>query len=347
MTIHSNRSGEPLPAVKFLLTALAVSFLAMGCATPRHGALLFGMYAVPKEDLKSAKAMGIDFVVGPKGKEYLEAVQAAGLRVIGSGTNFPRHPALLGNYLSDEPDLNGISPAKIEKEYRAAKRRSSRRVYLNTSAGSSVESYARYCDVVMFDWYPIGWQPLETFYAQLRLARLAAREKPFFAVVQAFSWANYPKLMPPSAEYRKPTAAEVKAMAIWAAMSGASGIAFYPFDDGLTDLRDSPELVEAIQQSIQEIRAHQQFLLAKKVWGTYPFSFPEGVDKYNAVFDPAIAVKYAQAPGKSDRLLLTAANTTSRVIKVRTQPGLLDDTAQEMTFAPLEVKLLTVRRLRQ
>jgi hypothetical protein len=236
-----------------------------------------------------------------------------------------------------------MSPEKIALEFQLAKRKSSKPVFLNLSSGYSAEYYAPFCDVVMFDWYPIGWQPIESYYANLRLARLAAGTKPFFATVQAFDWSLYPKLMPPRSTYRSPTPAELKAMTIWAAMNGASGVAFYAYDDRHTKLARHPELATAIEESIKFIRDHEAFFVGKREWAPYPFRFLAEADKYNAISETSVAVKFSRADKSSGRWHLVAANTTDRPIEVGRAAGVTFlDAAERITFAPFEFKLLTV-----
>lgn len=328
----------------FKLFLSAALLLLGGCHSPRP--IQFGFYSVPKADLTAVRELGVDFVVGTKTKEYLDAAKQLNLQVIGTGSKFHNHSVLLGNYLSDEPDLLGISPAQIAIEYRNAKKKSLKPVFLNLSSGFSVEMYAPYCDVVTFDWYPIGWQPIETFYSNLRAARLASGRKPFYAIIQAFDWSRYPTLVPPSSLYRVPTPSEVKAMTIWAAMSGAKGIMFYPYRDGKTAISDTPELITAIQESIEFIRTNEEFFGQSRVWEAYPFSFEKLSDRYNEISDPSIAIKYSHAAVGKGFHRLVAANTTNREINVKPAPGFeIESVNEPIIFGPLEVKLFKIRKL--
>jgi len=327
-----------LHRIRLLFLCLALVFLC-GCASQKH--ILFGIYAVPLKNLPAAREIGFDFVVGPSEEKYLAAAKDSNLKVIGSGPKFFSDSTLIGNYLTDEPDLYDIPPDRIATEFRAAKRRSSKPVFLNLSSAYSFESYGAYSDIPMFDWYPIGWQPIETYYSNLRIARLAAGKKPFFCVVQVFDWSLYPKLMPPSKLYRPPTGPEVKAMTLWAAMSGAAGIAFYPFDDGTSRLNDSPDLVAAIQESIRLVRENEPYFNGPRVWAPYPFHFQNESDKTNAVTETSITVKFSRDPGGPQKLLVVAANTTPRNIVVTIEPSFqIADVGPSLEFVPFEVKLL-------
>jgi hypothetical protein len=335
-------TSKILRQIHFL--CVCVSLLAtVGCRTASQ--IQFGMYSVPEKDLPSLQDLGMNFVVGRGAPEYIKMANEFGLKVIAAGpiNRGTDHSAIGGIYLSDEPDLHDISPERVAAEYRAAKR-FSRPVYLNLSAGSSAQFYSAYCDVLMFDWYPVGWQPLATFYSQLRFARLAVDKKPFYAVIQTFDWKNYPEVMPARSSFRKPTAAELKAMTIWAAMSGASGIAFYPFDDGHSRLTESPDLVAAIKESVQIVREHEVNFRSPRVWAPYPFDYLQRDDEYNEILEPSIAVKFSRVADDTNRFLLISANTTARAIRVTARPviGLIGAEA-ELTFAPFEVKILFVR----
>src|SRR5688572_20291192 len=120
------------------------------------------MFQVPQKNLADVRALGIDFVVGSPRREYLDEAHALNLKVI---TKYPKtdHPAIMGSILTDEPDLHGVSPDQIAQEYKKAKWQTPKPIFLNLSSGYSVEAYGAHCDVVMFDWYPVNWQPLETF----------------------------------------------------------------------------------------------------------------------------------------------------------------------------------------
>jgi hypothetical protein len=299
-------------SVEVLLCALAV-----GCATTTEP-IQFGLYQVPRTNLVEARALGMDFVVGPRERGYLEEAGRAGLKVI--------------TPLTDEPDLHGISPENLREEYRKARKPA----FLNLSSGYSVEAYRDVCDVVMFDWYPVGWMPVETFYSHCRTARLAAGKKPFYAVVQTFDWAKYPGTMPPG-DYRRPTAPEVKAMTLWAAMNGASGIVFYPFDDGHARLSESPEIAGAIKESVELVRNYDWLFESPRVWIEYPFSFKPGTDKTNAIAETSIAIRAART---EKALFVVAANTTGREIVVKPRMK-FEKGGEELRFAPLEVKFLT------
>jgi hypothetical protein len=296
------------------------------------------MFQVPQQNLVDARALGIDFVVGPGRREYVDAAEANGLKVIAPARAEVRSHAVIGSMLTDEPDLHGISPEQIRQEYQAAKRRP---VFLNLSSGFSAEAYIKDCDVLMFDWYPVNWTPIETFYSHLRAARLAAGKKPFFAVIQTFDWSKYPEMMPPG-NYRKPTAAEVKAMTVWAAMNDAKGIAYYPFNDGNASLAESPEIASAIKQSVELVRNYDWLFEAPRTWIEYPFQFQRIEDKTNAIAETSIAIRASRTKEDPDLVFVAAANTTDHAIVVK--PLIHFDEAEgEIRFEPLEVKFLTGR----
>jgi hypothetical protein len=328
------------------LRIFAIAIVAAGllCGCVAQQPIRFGMYYVPQSKLRDARELGIDFIIGPGQRDYLDEAAQADLQVITPAKAKIRHRALMGTILSDEPDLRGIAPEEIAVEYNHAKRHAHRPVFLNLSSGFSAEAYARHCDVLMFDWYPVNWTPTETFYSQLRTARLAARKKPFFAVIQTFDWTKYPGMMP-EGSYRKPTAAEVKAMTLWAAMNGARGIAFYPYDDGHDALEHSPELKTAIKESIALVRHYDWLFKSPRVWIEYPFQFQLNTDKTNAIAETSIAIRAARLAEHPDTTFIIAANTTDRAITVK--PLLhFDQLSGEIRFEALEVKFLTTNGAR-
>jgi hypothetical protein len=320
-----------------IITALVVTLC--GCASTQP--IRFGMFQVPEQDLGQVKELGVDFVVGSSGREYLDAAKTANLSVIAPAEAPAKHPAVVGSMLKDEPDLQGISPEQVATEYKAAKRHARRPIYLNLSSGFSAEAYRDDCDVVMFDWYPVNWTPIETFYSHLRAARMAAGKKSFFAVIQTFDWSKYPEMMP-AREYRKPTAAEVKAMTIWAAMNGAKGIAYYPYDDGRASLKSSPELAAAISESIALVRNYDWLFELPRAWIEYPFQFTSSADKTNAIAETSIAIRAARVKEHPETTFIVAANTTERPIVVKSRVK-FDEVGEEIRFEPLEAKFLTAR----
>ena len=319
-----------------LLLAVLLGGLC-GCASgPRP--IQFGIFQVPQQNLADARSLGMNFVVGSAEPEYLNTAATHGLKVIIPAQPVVRHAAVLGSILTDEPDLKGIAPQQIGAEYKAAR---TRPVFLNLSSGFSTEAYTSQCDVVMFDWFPIDWTPTETFYSHLRAARLAANGKPFFAVIQTFSWSKYPELMP-AGSYRKPTPAEIKAMTLWAAMNGAQGIAYYPFDDGHVSLTDSPEIAAAIKESVELVRNYDWLFEAPRAWMEYPFQFQRSEDKTNAIAETSIAIRAARTKENPNIVFVVAANTTDHAIVVKPLIH-FDEANGEIRFEPLEVKFLTAR----
>jgi hypothetical protein len=310
-----------------------------GCASPQP--IRFGMFQVPEKNLRDAQALGIDFVVGSSSGAYLEEAARLNLKVITQHSNI-KHRAIVGSILTDEPDLHGIPPERIAQDYKAAKRRSRKPIFLNLSSAYAAEAYRENCDVLMFDWFPIGWMPIETFYSQLRITRLAAGKKPFFVVIQAFDWSRYPDLMPVGS-YRKPTPVEIKAMTIWAAMNGANGIAYYPFNDRHFSLEEAPEISAAIKESISIVRDYDWLFESPRVWIDYPFQFQSSADKTNAVAETSIAIRAGRASQDPGTTFLVAANTTDREIVVKPLVP-FDETNGAIHFAPLEVKFLTARQ---
>lgn len=131
-------------------------------------------------------------------------------------------------------------------------------------------------------------------------------------------------------------------MTIWAAMNGAQGIAYYPFDDGHASLADSPEIATAIKDSIELVRNYDWLFEMPRAWIEYPFKFTSLSDRTNAIAETSIAIRAARLPENPGTVFIVAANTTDHAITVK--PLLKFDEAEgEIQFGPLEVKFLTGR----
>ena len=129
-------------------------------------------------------------------------------------------------------------------------------------------------------------------------------------------------------------------MTIWAAMNGASGIVYYPFDDGHARLSESPEIAAAIRESVELVRNYDWLFEMPRAWIEYPFKFTSDADKTNAVAENSIAVRAGRT---KDTVFVVAANTTDREIVVKERTD-FDETEEDIRFAPLEVKFLSSRK---
>src|SRR4051794_3730697 len=103
--------------------AFVAALVASGCATrPAKQPVSFGMYFVPERCLPEVRQLGVDFVVGSAGRQFLDFADRAGLKVVVPAEARISHRAVTARILKDEPDLPGISPEAVALEYRSARR---------------------------------------------------------------------------------------------------------------------------------------------------------------------------------------------------------------------------------
>ena len=209
---------------------LACALLAGGCAHLHREPIPLGIYSVPQSDLQTVASAGFNLVTGPATQAYLDAAKGLGLRVLAApGTTagtafnadearwvvsrFDQHASLWAWYLADEPDLNGVSPPDVRRAHRFLKNAGARKpTALVLFQGGEAQNYGDIADITMIDRYPIPWLPLANFPQHVRMARLGVRKnRPLIAVVQAFDWSYYPKLLPGQKDLRPPTYAELRA----------------------------------------------------------------------------------------------------------------------------------------
>lgn len=265
-----------------------------------------GIYSVPKEDLPLVRNAGFNLVTGPAEPAYLDSAGRLGLGVLASpGTSagkgfdtqrarrtleqFDRHPALWAWYLVDEPDLNGVSPADVKRAEKFVKVQGARKpTALVLYQGGEALNYANIADITMVDRYPIPWLPLASFPQHVRMARLAlGPDKPLIAVIQAFDWTYYPKLLPGEKNLRPPTPTELRCMTYCALARRATGLFYYCFDDGAWKMRDHPATWDALRAVIEEVNARRPLFQAEHLWWPYAHEFV-GVRGFNAALESSI-----------------------------------------------------------
>jgi hypothetical protein len=143
-------------------------------------------------------------------------------RLIAEINLFKDHPALLGWYISDEPNGNKITPEKLEEIYRTVKAIDPWHpvsiVFMAPFLAS--KRYSNALDIVMADPYPLPDHPVTMpgdVAAQLR-TEFKGR-KPFWIVPQAFGGGELWS--------REPTAQEVRSMTWQSIINGATGIQYF------------------------------------------------------------------------------------------------------------------------
>ncbi len=327
-----------------ILVALA---LFTGCLHRRpaavHRSVPIGIYSPGStSNLPILRQAGFSHVRGSANREFLDAAQSAGLGVLanpgtsaGVGFNpaavrtsvrlWDRHPALWAWYLSDEPDLNEVSPAEVSLVRRTLLAAGSRRpsalvVYRGPSLATHHDA-----DILMVDRYPVGWQPLAAFFQHMRHGAVAAGvgHRSFIAVIQSFDWSVYSDIhpFPEPITPRPPTTRELRCMAWGARVIGADGLFFYCFDDGRWRIREHPETWEGLCQVVREIRDREPLFTAPR-WGLPPRSENlEPSRRFNEAIEPSViwsAVRVSPgAPGIPPGTYWIQVNTTAEFHQLR------------------------------
>ena len=280
-----------------------------GCSTA-SSRFFVGIYGGgATTNLPVLRAAGIDLVTGPATKEYLDAAQQAGLRVLASpgmqaGPDFSpkraqkvvaewdRHPALWAWYLSDEPDLNQISARQVELSHRTVKSAGAHRpTALVVQHGPALATY-HVADILMVDKYPVGWLPLAAYFQHLRHGRVAAKvgHKRLVGVIQAMDWSYYQDQLGPTegAQLRPPSEEELRCMAYGSRLLGAEGVFFYCFEDGRWNIREHPPTWKALQSVTTEIQRRQALFNGKTEFCNPPLRFPDYQRQYNEALEASV-----------------------------------------------------------
>ena len=336
---HSGLHRSAWLGLSILMVAAGLGLA--GCARSRASFYPLGIYGVPSTDeFPLIRAMGINVIVGPASRSYLDAAQRAGLKVLASpdtsaGPRFDgeaarqavgrgdRHPALWAWYLADEPDLNRVAPETIVQAHRFFKRLPARHpTALVLSQGAAALHYANIADITMIDRYPIAWLPLANLGQHVRMTRLAlGPKKPLMAVIQCFDWSAYPELLPIPEPQRAPTYEELRCLVYSALAERADGLFFYAFNAGRWQLREHAESRVALEKVLAEITARQSLFQAEHRWWPYAHIYAPWQAGYNAALQSSITPALLRvrrshpllAPG--DYVL--AVNNTDRPVDYR------------------------------
>ncbi|MGC1391956.1 MAG: hypothetical protein WA816_13045 [Bacteroidales bacterium] len=144
------------------------------------------------------------------------------VRMIAEIKTFRDHPALLGWYISDEPNGTSIAPEQLEQIYRTIKENDPWHpvsiVFM--SPFLSVKKYSSALDIVMADPYPIPDFPVtKTGEVAGELRTEFKGKKPFWLVPQAFGGGELWS--------REPTIQEIRSMTWQSIINGATGIQYF------------------------------------------------------------------------------------------------------------------------
>jgi hypothetical protein len=294
-----------------------------------------GIYSVPStNDFASLKQAGFNLVTGSAEKGYLEAAQAAGLKVLaapgtsaGRGFNlaaaartvktFDAHPALWAWYLVDEPDMQQIPPETVVRNHAALKSlKPAKPTALVLFQGYEALDYANITDIMMIDKYPVPWLPLASFGQHVEMTRLAlGKGKPLIAVIQAFDWSSFPQMLPGEKNLRPPTHEEIRCMTYEALARGATGLFYYAFDAGWK-MREHPETWVALRNVVREVNERLPLFQAEHRWWAKEHQFGDPAHRFNAALQSSVTSCLLRVTGANALVAagdyILAVNNTDR-----------------------------------
>lgn len=306
-------------------------------------------------------------------KTYLDAAQAAGMKVllepyrnkVKNGDiaavnkfirTFKQHPAVFGWYLYDEPRPSKVSPQTLKSVYKAIKAEEPNKpvaiVFGRGEFASEAKNYWNAFDIFMVDIYPIHYDKiefdgLETFKKEIEDAAIAAGEKKFWFVLQAFGQEEdlKPNLLK-KRRWRLPTAAEERYMLYTVILAEAKGLLFYAHHQTTQFWIDS-----VLKSIIQEFHTYIPVIKARSKTDSRLY-------KVSVKKAPIQTVLY-QNPNNGDYLLITIHHGKEKVnasfklptdILASSDTVLREGRAVKMnqgtfsdSFNPYEVKIYTIR----
>jgi hypothetical protein len=319
--------------------ALAGLLLAGGCSGIRakREAFPIGLFNVEDPSLlKRIHEAGFDhvFPVGTPAQQDAVAHEARrlGMKVVASpntalDASRVKPWPMAAWYLSDEPDVNKITPEKLRETVARVRTWDGRPQTFTVGQGSEAQRYGEIADIFMLDWYPVPHLALDSVANQIDIAmRSLPKGKPLWFVVQAFDWRDDHHRIG-----RFPEHHEIRFMSWLAIMHGAKGLFFFRFPrPGGKTLLDFPEFWRSVELVARELKSFQP-ILEKGSPAPLPFtSDPDGVEarswsfqgrRYVLVLNRREAVqlklpdgllktewKLHSAPGSDVKALLTAAH---------------------------------------
>ena len=194
--------------------------------------------------------------------------------------------AVMGWNPGDEPAPKGITPQEMFRRYDTFKQIDPDHIaYTVICVPSQYANYAAGTDVLAPDPYPVPRRPVDDVYRRFKEAKAAANkvDTALWAVGQAFGGQKYDKK---GSWPRWPNAREFRAMSYLSLMAGAKGIIYYTYSDGSFDIRQAPDLLEAVQKFPAEMRDIVPFvldgkgeLLAENADGVYAMAWTLGTER--------------------------------------------------------------------
>ena len=219
-------------------------------------------------------------------RAYLQAADQAGLKVfLGLHRQWVRErdnaamerwaaelmdePALLTWYEVAEPAAQGVPVELLAAMYDAIKRMDPfHPASLLLVREKAFESYSPHCDIFWTDPYPVGRNPLTMVSDRTRKARLAAKGKPVWTVLQAFDWSYWPDAkgkIAADGQPAVPTEAQSRVMAHLALAEGALGLVWYWQPNSRWHIQqDAPQVWAGVKQVVGELRDLTPYLLAPR-----------------------------------------------------------------------------------
>ncbi|MDA8131858.1 MAG: hypothetical protein M0011_10190 [Elusimicrobia bacterium] len=189
---------------------------------------------------------------------------------------------MLAWYLFDEPEVKKLGTEKLQAlDKRVRDWDKGQRTVFVMGEGVAAFTYGGTADALMVDWYPVPHLPLNSVGEQVAMAKAGAaikdpirKNKPLWAVLQAFDWINYPQRRKPRVG-GFPTFAQVRYMTYLALARGADGVFYFTYNgsDGIP-LPERPERWNTYQRMGSELAQ-----LAPVFSKGRPADLPEGLDK--------------------------------------------------------------------
>lgn len=283
---------------------------------------------------------GFNTVISTATPQKLDQAESLGLKLlspigsdISKDLNIPKirqliqssdsHPALLGYYLVDEPDLHRISPERVDRVHRFFKSYPAKKpTALIVFNGFNAKDYSAITDIFMIDRYPIPWLPMADFDLHIRLASNAiGPNTPLYTVLQAFDWEEHRQLLPKETEFRPPTEEEMRCMVYLSLSYGADGIFFYSYRSRGWFIEEHPEVWTGLQSITYEMIQRKPLFLAEPIYFPMDTEILPYENRLNEALSPAIRIQVLQVK-KSSLLIekgnyILAVNTTTNELKLR------------------------------
>lgn len=321
------------------------ALLETGCVhhqPSRKKTFRLGLYGIHTQQMALVREVGFDLVRGPAERGFLDAAESHGLGVLaepgaaaGPGLRpqvvrdtvrrFDRHPALWSWYLSDEPDLNGISIEDVRRSQREIRRAGGTKpTSLVVFEGPSLSKYHQ-TDILMVDRYPIGWHPLAAYFQHLRHGGVAAGvgRRRLYGVIQAFDWSYYRDILDviPGSPLGPPTRDELRCMVYGSWILGVEGLFFYAYDDGRWKMSEHPEVWDGLSDIVREVRARAPLFEAHLVPSPLRVRCHERRREFNEALEPALVYGLFDVEeggtGMAGGRYLAVVNTTQEELWVR------------------------------